>query len=1014
MKRDSVDYCNGFGELSLGNSLPGIMAQLALQSLSSTPNGSNNLDFIVDLTVLAGQAHLAEPAKVGPDTRYDASRASLQREAQSEYDFDGDASPDLALLGHLVTDIDPDTQVETQRFEQLTADQNPEIQGVWLSSRHDLATLDIATTLPDLTRLADWSGDFEDRGLLSQLTSEDLRNTDLFVFRESDGTLVTERHGLKDSEMSDIFLGVDASKGSFYYTIDILGTLEGVMNDFGYTNGGSDTYQQWQLGGQMNPKFYQRRADHLRPGEQVRLIAINRASGYIGSITTQVQAAGSGANHNEISFPIDDIVLGPPNLKIWAERRSTIEQGMTKGTVKEQAIGNEGAGLADDTLITLYSEWLDQNGQPLPEGLDDYGYTGRLAKVIAPNQLAAVSGNDSDGNSLSQFAIKTGRQTQVIRLPEAILGEQHLYVQVSGEPISQNPDFSTSHLAEKGILQHRPDRYVPFKTPVYDEKSSLLQQQAYKAAKAEYEAGNLTTEPEKPEPYYQWAYRPEFQFSIYDLVMAEIRRPDAESDTADLLSLDQPVIASSDQLIDLLYSLSVPEQDPLTPYSYDGDRELIFAIGEQEIKATIGENQQLSFDNLEALASLSAEDFLSIRLYSNNDAGNALWEIGLIAKLSVNRVREADNFCNAAPNRKQFETGHGLILIVTTEPERTNQADVILDGVTGSDKNTRIIVESDGQWIEAQLDKCQLCNRWKVMFGVQNLEEDMLYTLYSYQDENENEAYDDGEFLEKLEYRSGDLQILVASDSSYNRHLSKYLEEIDLWTGTDGVSYMLSRSFILGASDASGHQNLVYRQNEVGTIKDTMRDDYLVNSWTRGAGANMVWSGSGGEKCDAILPVYTHNPGDPLHDLVMESTDFKNGIASIITFKSFERDKSRSSACTDNEENCLEFVTNDLDIDLDYWSVIQRNDDANLFGALGACKYTYSAKVRYKVNFIFPDEYDIKITGEIYDMYDFNYGKTFFGYDFNTDGAVVQLGHEENINPGAVFITSIPFELTSL
>jgi hypothetical protein len=84
--------------------------------------------------------------------------------------------------------------------------------------------------------------------------------------------------------------------------------------------------------------------------------------------------------------------------------------------------------------------------------------------VTAPNQLAAVSGTSDSGNQLSQFAIKPGRQTQLIRLPEKLLGEQHLYLQVSGEPISQNPDFSTSELAANGILQYRPDRFVPFKT----------------------------------------------------------------------------------------------------------------------------------------------------------------------------------------------------------------------------------------------------------------------------------------------------------------------------------------------------------------------------------------------------------------------------------------------------------------------------------------------------------------------------------------------------------------------
>ena len=647
LKRDNLDICNGMGDLLGG--MTAVAVQAILSNITTATVYERN--FIVDLMVLAGQARLGEPAKVGPDTRYDGTRSTLTRVAQSQYDFDGDSVPDKAVLGRIVTDTDPVSGVETQRFESLTAAQNPELQGVWLSSRHDLTTLDITTTLPDLTRLADWSADFADRGLLSQLTLEDLRNTDLFVFRESDGTLITERHGLKDSELTDIFLGVSAESGTFHYTIDIVGTLEGIMNDFGYTTGAN--YQQWQISGQMNPKFYQRRADHLRPGERVRIVAINRASGYTGSITTEMKAAGSGGSSAEISFPIKDIILGPPNLKVWAERSSEVEFGLTKGEKREQAIGNEGAGMTDDTLITIYTEWLDQDGRPLPEALADHGYTGRLAKVIAPNTLAAVSGTvTTSGSSLSQFAIKPGRQTQVIRLPENILGEQHFYVQVSGEPISQKPDFSTSGLAENATLQYRPDRYVPFKTPIFDEEGSLLQQQAYRSAKADFDNGLIAIEPEQPEPFYQWAYRPEFQFSLYSLLIKEAEALSYVD--AALPTIEGAPLTPVEELLDLLYSLDGPDQPSLTAYGYDGDRELVFALGDQEIKVTLGADQSVRFDDPSQLAQVDANDLLTLQLYSNNDAGNILYEYqGLPLFESYDHVGLAGT---PKPDPKEVET----------------------------------------------------------------------------------------------------------------------------------------------------------------------------------------------------------------------------------------------------------------------------------------------------------------------------------------------------------------------
>ncbi|WP_369157062.1 hypothetical protein [Candidatus Thiodiazotropha sp. LNASS1] len=634
MRRLGFDYCVGYGQVPLGADLGAQMAQVAaigIVASMATPV-KRPLDFVVDMTVLAGEARMPNTVSFGGETRYNGESAALERIAQDQYDFDGDGEADRTELGRIITEPDPVTNEPVERFEAQPATADPELQGVWLSSRHDLAGLNPAETLPDLTRLADWSSDFAHRGLLSQINEEDLINTDLYVFRVSDGTLVTERHGLKDSEISSGFIGVNDEKGTFYYTIQIVGAREGRLNIHGYTSrwrSGADGFRQWQAKGQMNPAFYQREADHLRPGEPVQLIAINRATGYMGSLITAVKQAGSGNNPHEISFPIRDLMMGPPNLKVWAERTSKVEQGLTRGEQPEQAIGHEGAGLADDTEITVYTEWFDRNGRALPEGLDEHGYTGRLAKVIAPNRLAAAGGASESGNSLSQFEIKTGRQTQVIRLPERILGKQHLYVQVSGEPMSGNPEFGASGL-HQGKLQYRPDRYVPVRVPVFDEDSTLLQRQAYREAKQAFDEGTISIEPEKPEPIYRYVYRPEFQFSVYDLAMREIRQTDLENEVENLLPLDKPVIASTDAIIDLLYSLTAPESGPLNAYSYDNDRELVFALGEQEIRATLGDDQQLRFDSdsLEhlALLDLTPEDYLTLRLYSNNDAGNVLWE----------------------------------------------------------------------------------------------------------------------------------------------------------------------------------------------------------------------------------------------------------------------------------------------------------------------------------------------------------------------------------------------------
>ena len=156
--------------------------------------------------------------------------------------------------------------------------------------------------------------------------------------------------------------------------------------------------------------------------------------------------------------------------------------------------------------------------------------------------------------------------------------------------------------------------------------------------------------------------------------------------------------------------------------------------------------------------------------------------------------------------------------------------------------------------------------------------------------------------------------------------------------------------------------------------------------------------------------------GHPLFDAVMQSDEFRTRLENIEKNKSFNDDRKRSSPCS-NTDDCVEFTTSAIDNDIDFIGSVPPlpySIEANLAAAIGACKFNYSAKVRYRDNFILNDQYDIHITGEIYDMYDFTYGKDSFLniIDLNTDGAAIQLGHETSRPEGAVFVTSIPFELT--
>ena len=600
LTRPDYDSCNGLGLWS--------MEAAAVVATIATPM-KRAMDFPIDLMVLDGSAQFGGGVKLGDKTVYSDKTGKRDHYLQEKYDFDGDEKPDWVVPGKKVT-----KQVEGQPKEVFvkTSLEEAELQGIYLSSRFESVPANTEETAPDFTRLIDVAPDMENRGLLESISKDDLKDTDIYVFRESNGQLVAERRGLHEDELYKNYSGVDEKSGSFRYTIQLRGSKENNYAIAGRT--GEAVFSKWQSAGGFKEEFQKRAANHLKAGEMVRLIAINRPTGYIGSVKFKLESAV--ASGNLLNFADQRIELAPPNLRIWAERKSKIEKGMTKGEQRKQLIGSEGAGLGNDVSIAIYTDWRDKEDEPLPEELADYGYTGRLAKIVAANQLAPAG-----VNSLSDFKIKPGQQVQIIQLPEKVLAKQHLYLQVAGQPQNRNPDFS-SNGSGSGILRYRPTYYVPVQVPLHDEEASELARQAYRKIDIEHPELNLR----KPEPLYLWQYRPEMQFSLYDLNVKEIRREDAEGSNTDIYNNKTPTVVSSDRFVGIVYDLIKSSFDALDAWSYEGQRELVLAFGQQEVKATIGKGQSIKFEDISQLAKLDADDFLSMRLYANNDVGNVLWE----------------------------------------------------------------------------------------------------------------------------------------------------------------------------------------------------------------------------------------------------------------------------------------------------------------------------------------------------------------------------------------------------
>ena len=175
--------------------------------------------------------------------------------------------------------------------------------GVYLNGKTTGETLMMKANpiLPDLIRRPDTLPDTRDQGLLSSLSEDDMQQTDLFVYRVSNDQLIFQRKGLnphRDGYARGQSGGtLEDNNASFYYNSIIRGPKAA---DRGVTFFSGDI-QAWQASINMNPELYGRYSDHLKIGENIKLIAINRKTGYIGTAITQV--GNSATNEGGLNFP---------------------------------------------------------------------------------------------------------------------------------------------------------------------------------------------------------------------------------------------------------------------------------------------------------------------------------------------------------------------------------------------------------------------------------------------------------------------------------------------------------------------------------------------------------------------------------------------------------------------------------------------------------------------------------------------------------------------------------------
>ena len=340
-------------------SLSGYIDSLAeYASIYNTPSPVN---FPIDVTLISGRFGLYNPASdnnsnsgsdgvagtlvpVGDTTRRqslpepDPETSHYQMPEPKDYNGD-DELDHVSELGALTDEY----------IEDVDDEQRKRLYGVWFSEPDDatrgeggvLVNADGEPIKPDLVRVADLIPNFDNIGLLEQVSEQDLLETDLYVFRESTGELVVEK--LNYARFGDLTEtpknGVDEQSSLGYFELTIPGQDAGNSFRNLYRDRSLyKDYEDWQASYGVQESLQGYKADSLRVGEPLTLVVINRATGYLGSASTSVL----DVTDQSINIELPDIRLFPPNLQVQVDRQYQVDKGLTAGQTRNYRVGSEG------------------------------------------------------------------------------------------------------------------------------------------------------------------------------------------------------------------------------------------------------------------------------------------------------------------------------------------------------------------------------------------------------------------------------------------------------------------------------------------------------------------------------------------------------------------------------------------------------------------------------------------------------------------------------------------------
>jgi pimeloyl-ACP methyl ester carboxylesterase len=180
------------------------------------------------------------------------------------------------------------------------------------------------------------------------------------------------------------------------------------------------------------------------------------------------------------------------------------------------------------------------------------------------------------------------------------------------------------------------------------------------------------------------------------------QRVTENNDTVDIdwTNNDQSLITPQDISLLIFANLSGPESSSLS--RLDGEQELILAFGEEELSLYLDSTNVLSFANIEHLNKLRSSDYLTLRLYTNGDEQNLLWQYAFGTFGLASDENRDSRIVTAANYSRHLREPQPVVDTQPDSPSSPVSLEALIDGANSETNPMRIWLNYDADFGEVQ------------------------------------------------------------------------------------------------------------------------------------------------------------------------------------------------------------------------------------------------------------------------------------------------------------------------